>query len=82
MQAGRDAYTVQRALLLEALTDQAQYRHLLLGPHDPVPALIGQVEVLYVVTLYHRSLLLLRVTTRRCLVTLPRHRLGERLNLR
>src|SRR5918993_5305238 len=56
VQAGRDAYPVERALLLEPLADQAQNRHLLLGPLNPVATRIREVDVPYVVALYHRVL--------------------------
>src|SRR3712207_7920509 len=44
VQTGREAQSLQRALPLEALPDQTQNRHLVLGPLDPLTARLGQVD--------------------------------------
>ena len=49
MQTGRNLDALQWALFLEALADEPQHRHFLLGPVDPLAALLGQAQVLDVV---------------------------------
>ena len=48
MQAGAQALAAQRLLLGEALADDPQHRHLLVGPFDPAPPGLGESEVAHV----------------------------------
>ena len=49
VEARADAQAVERPVALEALADQAQDRHLALGPFDAPDALGGEAEVGHVV---------------------------------
>jgi hypothetical protein len=49
VEAGADPDPGQRLLALEPLADQAQDRHLPLGPLDPPDALGGETEIGHVV---------------------------------
>ena len=51
MEAGGKALTLERLLAFEALADLLQDGHLLRGPLDHPPAVVGELQVLDVVSL-------------------------------
>jgi hypothetical protein len=50
VQTGRDAVAGERLLALESLADRGQHRHVLVGPGDSSHALLGEPEILDVVS--------------------------------
>ena len=57
MQAGGQPHAGEWPLLLEPLANQAQHRHLRLGPLDPELARAGQSQVFHVVMCYCQTTL-------------------------